>query len=86
MRVKVLSEAHRVLKAGGFIGIADSLQKNDRTELNWALKQFPMDFHEPFYKNYTLKKLEPLIQKLGFQNVQTDFAFLTKIVSASKFS
>lgn len=84
VRKQILGETYRVLKPNGFIGIADSLQKNDKTDLDWALEQFPIDFHEPFYKNYTLKKLEPMIQDLGFKNVQTDFAFLTKIVSGSK--
>lgn len=84
IRTEVTKEKMRVLKPVGFLGIIDSLQLDDDTDLNWALEQFPIDFHEPFYKNYTQKKLEELLQSLELVNVETEVSFLTKIVTAVK--
>jgi len=62
----------------------DSIQKGDDSELEWALKQFPVDFHEPFYKNYVENSLETLFkQKLNLE-CQTETYFLTKLVYAKK--
>lgn len=84
IRVQVLQEGFRLLKSGGMYAIADSLQKDDDHELNWAIDQFPQDFHEPFYKNYTLVPLDSLVSDSGFKNILTYHGFLTKVVSAQK--
>lgn len=84
IRTSVVSEKVRVLKKTGFLGIVDSLQLDDDTALNWALEQFPTDFHEPFYRNYTQKKLESLLQKYELSQITTETAFLTKILTAVK--
>lgn len=52
IREKVLKESLRVLKPDGFWGHLDSLQLKDTPDLDWALESFPINFHEPFYKNY----------------------------------
>lgn len=83
-RIKVFKEGHRLLKGGGLYVVADSLQKNDDTDLNWALEQFPKDFHEPFYKNYTEKPLELALGKNGLNVESTQIGFLTKVVVARK--
>jgi hypothetical protein len=74
----------RVLKTNGLFAIADSLQRDDDLDLNWALSQFPQDFHEPFYKNYTQKKIEDAMITYPLKDIVTDIAFLTKIVSGRK--
>lgn len=84
IRQQVLDEKIRVLKSKGFMAVVDSIQKDDEPELNWALEQFPKDFHEPFYKNYVEKRLENFFIKLNLVENSTDLAFLTKIVSGIK--
>lgn len=84
VRYQVIKEKNRVLKPGGMLAIADSIQKDDDESMNWALKQFPIDFHEPFYKNYTEKKLEDALQAEGLIELNRDLAFLTKVLSAVK--
>ncbi len=86
IRHQVIKEKIRVSKTAGFLGIIDSLQIDDDLELNWALEQFPMNFHEPFFKNYTQKKLEDVLGRYQVENVSSKIAFLTKIVSAVKKS
>lgn len=84
IRIKVLEESSRVVKNNGFIGLVDSLQKNDDPEFNWALEKFPVDFHEPFYKNYTLKPMLDLFSQIGFGKVKQEVGFLSKVVWGTK--
>ncbi|MBC7742478.1 MAG: class I SAM-dependent methyltransferase [Bdellovibrionaceae bacterium] len=84
VREKVLAESLRCLKPMGFLGLVDSIQKNDDQEFQWALKQFPLDFHEPFYKNYVQHPMETQLELLGLKNVQTEVGFLSKAVSGIK--
>jgi len=83
-REKVLKESFRVLKPSGFMGLIDSIQKNDNPDLNWALEDFPVRFHEPFYKNYTLTPMEELTKEAGFQDIQTHVAYFAKALWAKK--
>lgn len=83
-RRKALSESHRVLKTGGFCGLVDSLQMGDRQDFEWALQQFPVDFHEPFYKNYIQNPMEGLLSNAGFKDVKSDFGFFSKALGARK--
>lgn len=83
-RAQVLQEGRRLLKKSGIYLIADSLQMNDDPELNWALEQFPKDFHEPFYKNYIERPLQSALEKNGFKVNSTQIGFLTKVLNANK--
>jgi ubiquinone/menaquinone biosynthesis C-methylase UbiE len=83
-RENVLQETQRVLKKGGYVGAVDSLQIGDDTSLDWALKQFPIDFHEPFYKNYAQNKLEDLFAKFKFTESSVEIGFLSKSIVAKK--
>lgn len=84
VRHQVIREKRRVLRKSGFLGLVDSIQKDDDESMNWALQQFPVDFHEPFYKNYTEKNLEEALKKEGFSEIKRDIAFLTKVISTAK--
>ena len=84
IREAVLKESLRLLKPLGFCGLVDSLQKNDDVDFQWALDQFPQDFHEPFYKNYTQISMEMLLEKASFKNIQSEIGFLSKAVSGVK--
>lgn len=84
IRSEVVQSGMAVLKTNGFYGLVDSLQKNDDAEFEWALKQFPVDFHEPFFKNYVDHPLEALLDESGLKNVQSEVGFLSKVVSGVK--
>lgn len=61
IRRKFIANAMNHLRPGGHLLLIDSIQMDDRPEFNWALEQFPKDFHEPFYKNYIQTPLTDLI-------------------------
>ncbi len=84
IREKVLKESFRVLKKNGVLGICDSLQRNDAPILNPILEQFPKDYHEPFYKNYTLWNVETALVKTGFTKIKSSFKLLSKYFTAIK--
>lgn len=84
VREKVLSESHRVLKKDGVFAFCDSLQVNDEPRLNSVLAQFPIDYHEPFYKGYTLWKTKESLEKTGFHEINSDHKLLSKYWLAKK--
>ncbi|QDK45936.1 class I SAM-dependent methyltransferase [Bdellovibrio sp. ZAP7] len=84
VRDAAVLEGMRVLKPGGYYGLVDSVQKDEAKDLNWALEQFPKDFHEPFYKNYSLHPIENLLKDVGFLDLRKDTGFFSKAVLAQK--
>lgn len=84
VRHEVISEKHRVLKKGGILALADSIQKNDDPDLNWALDNFPVDFHEPFYKNFVEKPLEDILRSVCGNIKASEVHFLTKVLASEK--
>ena len=84
VRSKVIEESLRVLKPHGMISFVDSIQLHDAPELEWSLKQFPKEFHEPFYGDYIKSPLEDLVDASGAQNVSKRTGFYSKSVSAYK--
>lgn len=85
-RRKTIAEGLRVLKPGGFYGLVDSIQLEDKRDFEWALKQFPVDFHEPFYRNYIQNPIEGILKNTGFEAIKTDLGFFSKAVGARKAS
>ncbi len=83
-REKVIQEAYRVLKPGGLLVFADSLQTGDESSLDWALERFPKVYHEPFYKDYLSDKLEDLFQRVTGVASQIQHALFTKVVWLKK--
>ena len=84
VREKVLEESNRVLKDGGVVGICDSLQKNDEIKLNRILENFPIDYHEPFYKGYTIWNTQESLEKNNFKEIESDHKLLSKYWVAKK--
>ncbi len=84
VRKKVIEESIRVLKTSGYMGIVDSIQMNDDEKLNWAIRDFPKDFHEPFYKNYIETSMESLVPTMNTELIGKRVGFLTKALSYRK--
>jgi ubiquinone/menaquinone biosynthesis C-methylase UbiE len=84
VRRAVLKEGHRTLKAGGFYGLVDSLQRGDVPEFDEALEQFPVEYHEPFYRNYIENQMANLLAEAGFDVVEQGTGFFSKFVAAKK--
>lgn len=84
VRDKVIQEANRVLGPGGIIGICDSLQKDDVPELNRVLEDFPKDYHEPFYKDYTMWNATEALENAKFKDISASHKLLSKYWVAMK--
>jgi len=84
VRSKVLAEAMRVLRPGGVFITVDSIQEDEVPEYAWALKKFPQDYHEPFYKSYTQWPLQDAYRKAGFENISQSRGFFSKCVVGAK--
>lgn len=84
VRSDVIKESVRVLKPGGFWGFVDSLQLGDRPEFDEALKLFPVEYHEPFYRNYIETSLDETIQASGLQIESRGTGFFSKVIAAKK--
>lgn len=84
VREQALLESNRVLKPGGIVGICDSLQKNDEPKLNSVLEAFPKDYHEPFYKDYTLWNAKKSLENTNFRDISSTLHLLSKYWVALK--
>jgi ubiquinone/menaquinone biosynthesis C-methylase UbiE len=78
VRLQVAAEIARVLKPGGLLALADSVQAEDEPELERMLRTFPAYFHEPYYASYLDTDLPALFAEVGLRLVGADKAFLTK--------
>jgi ubiquinone/menaquinone biosynthesis C-methylase UbiE len=78
VRPVVAREIARVLKPGGVLAFADSVQPSDEPDLARLLEAFPAFFHEPFYGSYAACDLPELFSTSGLEPAGQDKAFLTK--------
>ncbi len=78
VRREVAAEFARVLKPGGVLAFADSLQRVDAPELGRPLETFPVHFHEPFYRSYQQEDLRALFGEARLELEAADTAFFTK--------
>ena len=71
-------ELARVLKPGGVLALADSVQGRDAPEFRRMLDAFPAYFHEPYYESYQATDVPALFAEAGLTLMDSDKAFLTK--------
>lgn len=84
VRRTVAAEFARVLKPGGRLIFMDSLQMGDRPGWDGLLEAFPVRFHEPYYRQYTIDPLEDIFTDAGLVVRESENAFLSKAVIAEK--
>jgi ubiquinone/menaquinone biosynthesis C-methylase UbiE len=84
VRETVAREIARVLKPGGVLAFADSLQACDAPDLGRLMEAFPVFFHEPYYASYQAQDLDALFTGAGLSPSARDQAFLTKAILFEK--
>ena len=84
VRARILTETARVVRPGGLVVVADSLQLRDAPELERELRAFPDRFHEPYYLGYVGDDLGARVEEAGLTVCEERLAFLTKVVVARR--
>jgi len=84
VRTRVLAEMARVVRPGGLVVVADSIQLADAPELQREILAFPDRFHEPYYETFVNDDLARLVEAAGLHVSGSKLAFLTKLVTAEK--
>jgi ubiquinone/menaquinone biosynthesis C-methylase UbiE len=84
VRGAAAAEIARVLKPGGLLAFADSIQPADEPRLARLLEIFPAYFHEPYYADYAAADLPALFAAVGLAPRASDKAFLTKAILFEK--
>jgi ubiquinone/menaquinone biosynthesis C-methylase UbiE len=83
-RRNVVREMSRVLRPGGLLVIEDSAQIAESAEIRSALREFPREFHEPFYQDYLDDDLAALLGECGFAVSAVEPHLVAKVVVATK--
>jgi ubiquinone/menaquinone biosynthesis C-methylase UbiE len=84
VRRTVACELARVLKPGGTLVFMDSLQLGDRPDYDRILEQFPVRFHEPYYRSYIIDDLDAVFSAAGLEARSHRCAFLSKVMVRQK--
>ena len=86
VRQQVIDDCFRVMRPGGTLVICDSIQAVDTPELEPMMANFPILFHEPYYRDYIQDELTPRLETAGFTGVTTQIHFVSKYWVAHKQS
>ncbi|MFK8139021.1 MAG: L-histidine N(alpha)-methyltransferase [Bdellovibrionales bacterium] len=78
IRLEIMKNVNKSLKSDGYFQVIDSLQLEDMPEMDWALKQFPVNFHEPFFANYVQNPLDDMFKDAGFTRTKETVCFMSK--------
>lgn len=79
VRREAAREIGRIIKPGGAFVLADSVQTGDTPDLDRMLEYFPVGFHEPYFASYLKEDIPALFVSAGFELVQSEAAFLTRV-------
>jgi ubiquinone/menaquinone biosynthesis C-methylase UbiE len=83
-RRNVAREMFRVVRPGGLLVLEDSAQLTESAELATALRAFPGEFHEPFYRDYIEDDLAETLREAGFEVESSEPQFVAKVVVARR--
>ena len=83
-RRNVMREMLRVVKPGGLVVIEDAAQLADSAVIASALREFPREFHEPFFDDYLEDDLAAILAEVGFVNVTHESHLVARVVTARK--
>ncbi|MDJ0535052.1 MAG: class I SAM-dependent methyltransferase [Xenococcaceae cyanobacterium MO_207.B15] len=83
-RQEVINECYRMLQPGGTLVICDSMQVSDSPDFQTMMDNFPVLFHEPYYRHYSTDNLEERLAKAGFVDIRTESHFVSKYWIAKK--
>jgi ubiquinone/menaquinone biosynthesis C-methylase UbiE len=83
-RQQVIQECFRVTQPGGVFVICDSIQLNDSPDLAPMMENFPIIFHEPYYRHYVTDDLVARLHQAGFTEVTEEVHFMSKYLVARK--
>ncbi len=83
-RQNVIEECFRVLQPEGTLIICDSMQKGDSPDFEVMMDNFPVLFHEPYYRHYATDNLETRLEKAGFTTIEIENHFVSKYWIATK--
>jgi ubiquinone/menaquinone biosynthesis C-methylase UbiE len=83
-RRNVMREMFRVVRSGGLVVIEDSAQIAESSEIASALRQFPRDFHEPYYADYLDDDLASVLREVGFVVTAVEPHLVAKVAVARK--
>ncbi len=84
VRARVLAEMARVVRPGGLVVVADSIQLHDAPELEREMRAFPESFHEPYYLSYLRDDIATRLRAAGLRIADDRVHFITKVVTAEK--
>jgi ubiquinone/menaquinone biosynthesis C-methylase UbiE len=84
VRPRVTAEIARVLKPGGLFVFIDSVQVGDKPGWDGLLEVFPVRFHEPYYRHYTIDDLDGMFAAAGLKAQASSLAFLSKVMVRTK--
>lgn len=84
VRQQVINECFRVLQPGGVCVLCDSIQISDSPELEPMMANFPITFHEPYYRHYTTDDLVARLEQAGFTSIETQIHYVSKYWVAHK--
>ena len=81
VRRQAAAELARIIKPGGLLVFADSVQLDDAPAFSASIERFPDLFHEPYYKSYLKTDLNALFAEAGFTAERETVSFLTKVIA-----
>jgi ubiquinone/menaquinone biosynthesis C-methylase UbiE len=84
VRRTVFREFARVLKPGGRLVLADSLQIGDEPDYDGMLELFPQNYHEPYYIGYLREDFRAIAAGSGLTHVRDVNAFVSKVMVFDK--